>query len=374
MRLLYVHNIAMPGPEANTVNVAKMCDAFAANGCTATLAALPGAPAHDLTSAIRAHYDLRHTLNVIALPPMARRPLAAAVASIGAARDTGADLIYSRAPHVTLAACLAGIDTVLEMHLPAQAFSPLGQAAYQRALGHPRLRGVVAISGVLAKRLGGEIGARTPLIVAHDGADARPPLPLHLRTGDRLSAGFVGRFYRGKGLELIAALAPLCPWADFHVVGGDAKDAARLLGEHPASNIIFHGALSHADAVNELAHWDVTLAPYQGSVIVADGKSDAAAFMSPLKIFEYMAAGKAILASDLPVLHEVLTDGVTAMLLPPDAPAAWADALAKLRDNPLLGSRLGARAREVFTGHYTWHARARHILQSIAPAKVRHTV
>ena len=52
-RLAYIHNIAMPGPEANTVNVAKMCDAFAANGAAVTLIALPDRGGNDLADRIR---------------------------------------------------------------------------------------------------------------------------------------------------------------------------------------------------------------------------------------------------------------------------------------------------------------------------------
>jgi glycosyltransferase involved in cell wall biosynthesis len=364
MRIVYIHNIAMPGPEANTVNVAKMCDAFAANGCDVTLAALAGAPVHQLDAAIRTHYGLNHPFHIVALPAVAKRPLAAAMVGAALARRWGADLVYTRAPHAVLAGCIAGIDSILEMHTPPDAFSSLGRAAYNQALRRPHFGGMVCISDALARRLRGDVSGGVPLVVAHDGADERPP-PVARASGDRLAVGFVGRFYRGKGLELIAQIAPLCPWADFHVVGGTSESAERVIGAAPAANIIFHGAVLHAATARHMERWDVALAPYQRSVIVADGKTDAAAWMSPLKLFEYMAAGKAILASDLPVLREVVTDRETAMLLPPDDAAAWASALRALHDDPIRRAQLGARAYDVFSARYTWRERARQILQAL---------
>src|SRR5215470_9196034 len=105
MRLLYIHNIAMPGPEANTVNVAKMCAAFAANGCEVTLAALPDRADGDLGARIRAHYDLAQPIRVRPLPRAAARPTIAAINAAMMARSERPDLVYTRAPHIALAAC-----------------------------------------------------------------------------------------------------------------------------------------------------------------------------------------------------------------------------------------------------------------------------
>lgn len=364
-RLLYVHNIAMPGPEANTVNVAKMCSAFAANGCDVTLAALPGVPS-DVEGEIHRHYAITHPFCVSPLPKTCARPTMAAFAAVSLARRYHSDIVYTRAPHVALAACMAGVWTVLELHTSEEAFGATGRAALRAVLRHPKLGGVVAISGALAQHLRASHRLRD-IIVAHDGADSRPeahPLPARRR----LKIGFVGRFYRGKGLELIAQLAALCPWADFHLVGGRADDAMRLIGAPLPANVTCHGALPHGSAVAFIDSCDVMLAPYQRVVRAADGVTDTARWMSPLKIFEYMAAGKAILASDLTVLREILTDNETARLLPPEEPAAWASALSIFRDKTDVRVALGAGARQCFLARHTWRARAQRILMAIPQA------
>lgn len=360
-RLVYVHNIAMPGPEANTVNVAKMCAAFSRQGCEVTLAALPGARTQALRASIAAHYDVAPSFDVVPLPPPAARPALAALAGAAIAVRRRADIVYTRAPHVALAACLVGASTMLEVHTPPTALSNIGRAAFHRAAGHPSLLGMIAISDALARHLQAE-HPRVNILIAHDGADARPMSAALRPENAALRVGFVGRFYRGKGVELIAQLAKLAPWAEFHLVGGEQAHAERLIGAALPNNVTIHGAVSHAEASALIDTFDVALAPYQRTVMVADGKTDAAAWMSPLKLFEYMAAGKAIIASNLPVLHEILRHGDTALLAPPDDPTFWSKALQMLRDHPARRGELGARARAHFLAHYTWDARARRIL------------
>jgi len=87
--------------------------------------------------------------------------------------------------------------------------------------------------------------------------------------------------------------------------------------------------------------------------------------MSPLKIFEYMAAGKAMLCSDLPVLREVLIHEQTALLCDPENPEGWVRALKRLRDDVDLRKRLGKTARREFMAKYTWKTRAESILTDL---------
>ncbi len=87
--------------------------------------------------------------------------------------------------------------------------------------------------------------------------------------------------------------------------------------------------------------------------------------MSPLKMFEYMAAGKPIISSDLPVLREVLEDGRNAILVPADDLAAWESAIHRLSGDPDLGLRLGEAARRDLHERYTWDARAGRVLDRL---------
>ena len=94
-----------------------------------------------------------------------------------------------------------------------------------------------------------------------------------------------------------------------------------------------------------------------------------AKYTSPLKLFEYMAAGRAIVASDLPGWADVLVGGETALLAPPDDTAAWTAAINRLHEDSGLRARLGEEARESAMARYTWAARAEAILDHIQSAQ-----
>jgi glycosyltransferase involved in cell wall biosynthesis len=88
-------------------------------------------------------------------------------------------------------------------------------------------------------------------------------------------------------------------------------------------------------------------------------------YASPLKIFEYMACGRAIVAPDQANIREILVDGETALLFDPDEPAALWRAIRRLADNPELRDALGRAARRaVEAGDYTWRRNALRIIEA----------
>jgi glycosyltransferase involved in cell wall biosynthesis len=114
-----------------------------------------------------------------------------------------------------------------------------------------------------------------------------------------------------------------------------------------------------------LASGHVLLAPYQSKVGIGLDTIDIAQYFSPLKMFEYMAAGRPILSSTLPVLQEVLVDGETALLRDGADVQLWVDALRLLQGDPALRARLGTAARHTLVEHYTWNARARSVISGL---------
>jgi len=89
---------------------------------------------------------------------------------------------------------------------------------------------------------------------------------------------------------------------------------------------------------------------------------------SPLKLFEYMASGQAVVVSDLPAWADVVRDGENALLFPAGDVTALAQVLARLRADPALRARLGATARAEALTLHTWAARATRILAHIRQA------
>jgi glycosyltransferase involved in cell wall biosynthesis len=211
----------------------------------------------------------------------------------------------------------------------------------------------------LAQEMTKRFGRRPRLRVVPDGVrlphdrqwsepardPARPPI-----------VGYAGHLYPWKGVEvLLDALARL-PEARGLIVGGHeaepdlARVRARAESLGISSRITFTGYVDPPRVAPLVATADMLVLPNPPSAI-------ATRFTSPLKLFEYMAAGRPIVASDLPSVREVLHDGVDALLVPAGEPVPMASALRRLIEEPHFASKL-ARAAWESAAEYGWDRRA----------------
>ena len=117
-----------------------------------------------------------------------------------------------------------------------------------------------------------------------------------------------------------------------------------------ASRVTFTGLIPPAEVPARLREAGVLALPNPASAISSE-------FTSPLKLFEYMASGRPIVASNLPSLREVLRDGENALLVEPGNPQALTAGIERIKNDPALGARLAARAAEDVR-QFTWTRRA----------------
>jgi glycosyltransferase involved in cell wall biosynthesis len=200
-----------------------------------------------------------------------------------------------------------------------------------------------------------------------DGSALRAQLGLE----GMLVTGFIGTFGPWHGAEtlaaafgiLIARRPDLRERVRLLMIGDGARlDATRqaIRAGDVEAETVFVGRTDQADGPAYLAACDILASPH---VPNPDGTRF---FGSPTKLFEYMAMGKAIVASRLEQIGEVLEDDRTAALVEPGNAAELARALEALVDDPERRARLGAGAREAAVANHTWLDHTRRILDRIA--------
>ena len=385
MKVAVVAPTYIPAQRANTVQVMKMAQALCLLGHTLRLA-VPGKD-YDTSppswEELAHQYGLEHEFSVEWLPtsPQFRR-YDYGLRAVRWARDWGAEVLYTRLPQAAALASLLGVPTILEVHdYPQGTMGPILFRIFLRGSGARRL---VVITRALALELSRGLGApgSPPFaLIAPDGVDmvryAQVPSPeaARQRIGnflpeqrlqkDQFVAGYTGNLYQGRGVSMLLDIAARLPGIYFLIVGGEPQDVNRLRNEVKSrglENIILTGFVSNADLPDYQAACDVLLMPYQKRVAASSG-GNIAPYLSPMKLFEYLACGRAILSSDLTVLQEVLNPE-NAVLLPPDEKNAWVDALQGLRADPQRRATLGAQARRD-AGVYTWKARAERIIAGL---------
>lgn len=176
--------------------------------------------------------------------------------------------------------------------------------------------------------------------------------------------GYFGQLYAGRGIEVIEEMARARPDVLFLVYGGNEVDIEARRREATLSNLRFMGHVPHPTARAAMVAVDALLMPYQRQVSIGISAHDTARWMSPMKMFEYMAAGVPLVSSDLPVLREVLRDGHNGLLVPPDEPAAWVAAIDRLRADPQEAAAIGQRAHREYLDHYSWSRRGGALLDA----------
>jgi len=372
LRIAYLSYSPLDAGVANAVHVMNMCSAFTRNGHETTLYARGAGKAREIFARYGVHdrfeLRLRPSMRVKLLGRLGYGLRQAAHARL---RDR-ADIYYARCLASAAFVLMLGGEVILEVHeLP---HSALERRIQRFVLRHRGLRRLVVISQALLDDLAGEhpgVLDRVDCLVAPDGANPYTPSePFPLERGPGQQIGYAGGLRPGNGLGLLLALAEAFPRDTFHVLGGSAEEAAHWRRAQRSTNVVWYGRSPPARVPAFLAACDVLLAPYQPGAKTSSG-NDTSRWMSPLKIFEYMAAGKPMIVSDFPVLREVLTDDM-AVLAEPASLDAWKAALERLRDAGLR-ARLGTAARVTLESRYTWTARARSVLEDLDEASVRRT-
>jgi len=291
------------------------------------------------------------------------------------ARRWKADLVYCWPLQAAYISTRRGLPTALEIHdQPHGRFAP---ALMKSILGSKYTVRVLPITSALRSWLAETYNVQMEpprTVIVPMGVDLEPyrdlPAPEHARAllnlKPGISIGYTGHLYPGRGLELMASLARLNPEINMLWVGGEPVDVERwrrrLEGER-ITNLALSGFIPNEQLPLYQAACEILLMPYQHAIAGSSG-GDTARFASPMKVFEYLAAGRAILSSDLPVLREVL-DETCSVLLSADDLTAWDQALKGLLQDPEQRAYLGKAAADKAQG-YSWMARAGRILGGLA--------
>ena len=211
--------------------------------------------------------------------------------------------------------------------------------------------------------------------MAHDGADKTENFNCKTKLlgfKQNLKVGYVGHLYKGKGMEVIDLIAKkLDNDVEIHIVGGLEEDIHFWKNKINSKNVYFYGFVNHKEVSNYINALDVCLLPNQkivlpyGAEIFMNSKN-ISTFTSPLKLFEYMSHKKAIIASDLPVIREVLNER-NSILVECDNIQLWIDSIKKLKN---LKNRelISNQALNDFY-EYTWKKRAENIINMYIKSK-----
>jgi glycosyltransferase involved in cell wall biosynthesis len=368
MRIVAIAGSQVPSDTANSIQVMKACNALVQLGHELTLI-VPGKP--NTTTDLKAHYGLQADFRIEWLSSSSRRLFT--WKSVQRARALKPDLIYSWMIQSAVFGLLYKIPTVFEIHIhPTGTLGPAWHRAFAKINERKRL---ASISQALLDVLERDYKLRLKpdeIVIAPNGVDlerfaslpATPELARQkLTLPNALTVMCTGHLYAGRGADLFLALAKEIPQAHFVWVGGRPADIESWKSRVQSNNVTFTGFIPNQDLPLYQSAADILLMPYSRSIMGSSGTADSASVASPMKMFEYMAAGRAIVTSDLPVIREVLNEK-NAVFCEPDDVGKWKVEIEGLLADESRRLALGEQARQDVQS-YTWVARAKRILKGL---------
>lgn len=363
-----------PSTQAHSIQITKTCAAFAGQGLDLELVVPRIRATRTASEAAWEFYGVPRSFEIkrVAAPLFGSPPGYASysLVALAYARLQNTRLHYFRQIELAYLSALAGRITVFESHnhvrnsakklmtrwvkvmqkphrrVAMVVTSQAGADAYQ-ALGIPAERILVARNGVDLTRF--------PASLTRAAARALLGLP-----ASETLVGFSGHLYEGRGIEELLEAARALPGASFLFVGGNPGDVEKyraLAREFGVSNVRFTGFVAPHSLPAYLVAADILVMPYTTRIRTGNN-------MSPMKMFDYMASGRPMVATDFPILHEVLEDRHNAVLVPPDSGDALVSGIQWLLDHSDRAAQIGKQARED-AHQYSWENRSARIVSWI---------
>jgi glycosyltransferase involved in cell wall biosynthesis len=370
LKIVFIAPSTIPSETANSIQVMKVSQALTQLGHETTLV-VPGVPAKDM-ALLKQHYGISTMFPLRWFPARkGLRRIDFCWQAVRFATEQSADIVYTRMIWAALFALRKNTPVIVHMHgIPT---GRLGPFLYKRYLKQKGKKLTIFTTLGLKQLIEDNLHVKhkeSEAFVCSNGVDLNryQDIPGQVEARRQLglpkqfTAVYSGGFYTGRGVETIFELAKVFPQVHFLCVGGKPQVVAELQKQVDAeklTNLTLTGFVANEKLPLYQATADILLMPSATHIAGSSG-GNIAAETSPMKLFEYMACKRAILCSDLPVLHEILNNK-NAVLYPSEDFQALVDAFTALMKDGKKRAALGAQARLDVT-KYSWNDKMRSIL------------
>lgn len=370
MKIAYLSSSLIPSKMANSVQVMKTCNALAACGAGVDLYARK---TEESLVNVYKYYGVDDSFHIYRQDWPKIRGIGGIIYSKKVSNKIRnnelPDVIYGRDIYSLLEATKFNIPILLEAHtLPTNLYN---NHLMDKITKNCNFKKLIVTADSLKKQYHKLYPwlDENQIVVIRNGADVpkvdqiNSKIKIDIKTGQKLNVGYVGHLYPGKGMEIIYEIAKLTNEYQFHIVGGNDEDIEywqKIIG---TNNVVFHGFVSNERLFEFYNMFDVVIAPYQNIKLNEKDNKSVDKWASPLKIIEYMSYAKPIIASDLPMVREVLTTGFNGLLCDPKDISSWINALQSFEDDFELRRLVSVNAYKEFIENYTWKKRAERIIK-----------
>lgn len=377
MKIAIVSTSQIPSTTANSIQVMKVCQAYVQVGHEVQLF-IPGHEKYSWDQ-IGSQYGISEQFPIrwITEKRIFHR-YDFSIKAVIAAKDWRADFVHTWTPQAALLAGWFNLPYLMELHeLPSGKFGP---RLFRLLFNQKAKKRFLVITNALKNLYSSKFNIQQnsgEWVIAPNGVELEKyknlPAPSQLRVKldlpDKYSAVYTGHFYEGRGMVILEELARAFPDIQFFWVGGRQKELdfwKAKIREEKLENILLTGFVKNDLIPLYQGAGEILLMPYERFIAGSSG-GNSVDVCSPMKMREYMAAGRAILSSDLPVLHEMLNDK-NAIFCSPDDPQDWVQKMDLLIKNPGMARSISTQAKSDVAA-FSWKKRAENAIKGFLDEK-----
>jgi len=349
--LNYICEVNYPSTSAYSIHVAKICDAFAHKKYKVNLFT----PFNSLKiNQFKKKYNLKNNINIISifknkqnLNFISRVIFSFKIIQIIKKKKIKYNFL-SRSVVSSLILSIYGYKNILELHHQLQGFTKYFYL-FTKILNLQKKISYIFLHKNLIKKFITNFNQKYQCL---DDAVDLSNFKLLKRNNKKYhnTCVYIGSFYPGKGIEIIKKLSEKCENINFHLYGDTSFIGKNFFA---GKNVKLFNYIDYKNIPLVLSKYNVALMPYQKKVYVRSKNLNVEKSMSPLKMFDYLASKKIIVASKLEVYKHILKHNHNSILIKPDDDEKWACTITKIFTKIKSYNKLRVNAYKT-AKNYTW--------------------
>jgi glycosyltransferase involved in cell wall biosynthesis len=318
MKICYLSNSAIPSSVASAIQIVKMCEAFSELNNEVILISTN---LKKNKKNIFRYYNVKSKFNFKRVKMFKTFPLGFkyylfSIFSIYESLKYKPEIYITRNFFTCFLLVLLKKNIIMELHHDLSIESRIVRFLVKNFdfLNSRHVKKIIAITyGVKEEYIQKKFIKEEKIIVLPSGTSIKKKFKF-LKKKNFFKIGYFGSLYKSRGLDLIKKLAKIDKENQYYLYG-DFKKTQNLKYNNLSKNLNFYNYIPYKDIPKTLAKMDILLMPYVSSITVAGNVGDITKYTSPLKLFDYLSAGKVIICSDFKVLKEIIKDKKNAIFV-----------------------------------------------------------
>ncbi len=367
MRICYITNSAIPSTSANSIATTKICEAFSELKNEVILITRNIKDTKDIFE----FYDIKFKFKIKKIKNFNQFPIGIkyyffSIISIFESLNFKPDLYITRNFFTCFLLVLLRKKVIMEIHhdLSNESRIVKNLVKFTKFLNSKHVKKIVTITnGIKYEYVNKGYADKNKTLLLPSGSSLKKNFKFNIKK-KKLKIGYFGSLYKSRGIDLILKLAKIDKDNDYYLYG-DLSHVSKSNLQNHSKNLIIKDHVPYKKIPRILAKMDVLLIPYVSSITVSGDIGDITKYTSPLKLFDYLCAGKIIVCSEYDVLKEIIKNKKNAVFIKNyKNPYSWKNELLKLK-NQSSKQFIISKNNYLLSKEYSLKKRAQLILNSL---------